>query len=155
MLTLMNILIVVLLLVISACEILRVYTAYRPQSKKRQFEEKIKQVQATIWDLQFKLHKTAEIREDVRKEYDQAQAQLHSLKERKDESKEAKAQTQKEIEFYEGAANRFKAQLENLDIEMHGLTATPENPEGYTGIQQQIESYEELKAMLSNYVRRL
>lgn len=128
----------------------------------RYFVKKYKEVQFTIWDLQFKRYKTKEVREEIRQLMDSRKAAIENLKERvKAEEKEGKIdkedlETMKDdIVRGEKEQEKFQEQLNGLDAEVNGIKPSQDYPGGVTGIEDQLSSLHELREMLKVYMEKL
>lgn len=129
--------------------------------QKKYFRQKAEGVQKMIWDQEFKKLKTLEIREGVRKAYDETMGRLTVLNSRltnapekekgTDEYKrleDEKVRLEKEVEIQ-------KANMRQCDLDITGSKPTNEFPEGGIGIDQNLESLRELKAMIYKYLKTL
>lgn len=111
-----------------------------------------------IWDLSFKTFKTREIREDVRREYDQQKARLSIISEEiknwpSDKSEEDKKKLEDKVVLIERDIARYEQQLKQLDLECEGSKPTNEYPDGVQGISHQIDSLQELRQMLKEWIK--
>lgn len=158
-------LIVILLGIIAISEITRLVLTHKKPSKKEHFLQKLEGTTKMIWDLEFKFFKTKEIREDIRKEYDNARAKLITLEseiERESQTgglKERDLGEFKRLEdkkvLLERDKSRFEAQMKQLDAELYGLKPSAENHDGVQGITMDIDSFRELQGMLKNWIKHL
>lgn len=149
-----------ILAVIACCEIYRTYLGLRSPTKKEHFLGKLRGTRNMIWDLQFKVFKTREIREEVRQEYDYMMSRIATFEDRiknwpEGEDPEEKARLVDQKQIAERDAERFLAQMKQLDIEVEGAKPNAENPDGATGIVQQIDSLKELEGMLRDWIKEL
>ncbi len=156
----MQILIVVLLATIATSEVLRLVLTHRPTTKRSYFKGKLKGVQSMIWDFEFKAHKTREIREDVRQEYDYMLARIGGYNTQiKDWPADKDAADRKRIEdqkvLAERDRDRLLSQIKQLDAEVEGAKPNAENHDGTEGISHQIDSLRELHGMLKNWIKTL
>lgn len=147
-----------LLAVIAVAEVHRTWLSMRPRTKRIHFEERLRGTRATIWDLQFKVFKTREIREDVRKEYDQMKARIEAYDTQlknwpADKTEGDKKNMEDDKARAERDAERFLKQMQMLDLEVEGSKPTAELPDGYAGITQQIDSLREVEKMLQDYLK--
>ena len=113
-----------------------------------------------IWDLEFKAFKTREIREDVRMEYDQSKARLSVVLEQienwpKDRDEEDKKRAEDRATLQKRDVERFEEQMKRLDLEVNGSKPTVDYPDGVQGIEHQIDSLQELKGMLKEWLRNI
>lgn len=130
--------------------------------QKRYFKQKLNGVQKMIWDFQFKRHKTQEIREDVRQEYDRSKAKLEIIQNQIKAQKEKPTMEKGDIArlddnetLLKRDIERYEAQLKQMDLEVFGSKPTNEYPDGVTGINHQLDSLQELKGMLKEYITQL
>ena len=149
--------IMALLLVIAVVEIIRLRLTTRNISKKAHYKQKLRGTERMRWDLEFKVEKTNQIREDVRKKYDYMKSRVatveESLKTEKDKAEKANLEDKKVIATKD--AERLLNQIKALDLEVNGCKPCQQYPDGHTGIVDQIASMRELEGMLSNYIRTL
>ena len=130
--------------------------------KKRYFKKKLQAVQNAIYDLEFKRFKTLEIREGIRKEYDNLRSRQEVLNVQIEKEsaptglRETAIDEFKRLEdqkvILEKDINTKKNQMEGLDAEVNGLAASAENP-ATPGINHQLDAYRELAGMIKEYVR--
>lgn len=153
----MEVLMIGLLAVIAIAEVHRSYLSVRPRSKKAYFKSRLESTTGTIWDLEFKVFKTREIREEIRQSYDQMCSRIQSYDEQiknwpadKPEAERKTIEDQKVLA--ERDAERYVKQMQMLDAEVDGLKPTAENPQGQVGINEQIDSLREVQGMLKDYL---
>ena len=156
----MEILIVGLVAVIAGCEVYRTYLGKHKPSIKDHFKRRLQGTRETIYDLQFKVFKTREIREEIRQEYDMMKSRVESLtKQIAEWPKDAPEGDRKRLEDdkvrAEQSVNRFLAQMKELDLEVEGSKKTNEYPDGVTGVTQNIDSLRELETMIVDYIKTL
>lgn len=156
----MEYIIAVLLGIIAIAETHRTYLSMRPQTRKRHFEDRLRGTRATIWDLQFKVFKTREIREGIRRDYDQMKSRISTMEQQiKDWPADKDVGDRKRIEDdkvrAERDAERYVKQMQMLDVEVEGAKPTAENPQGHTGLTQQIDSLREVEKMVQDYLKDL
>ena len=131
--------------------------------KKRYFKKKLQAVQNAIFDLEFKRFKTLEIREGIRKEYDNLRSRLEVLNTQIEKESAPKGLRETAIDEFKRLEDQKvilekdietkKNQMDNLDAEVNGLAASAENPGGSPGINHQLDAYRELAGMIKEYVR--
>lgn len=125
------------------------------------FKRKLQGVAYAILDHEFKRYKTLEIREEIRQVYDNAKARIALLQNKKEEEakkglpKEDLAKIDDEILLAETERDRLEKQIKGLDKEVYGAKPTAEEPNGYDGIEQTLESFHELEQMLRDYMKNL
>ena len=149
----------ILLGIIALAEITRLVFTHWPVSKKGHFKLKLKGVEKMIYDLEFKMFKTSEIREDVRREYDQSKSRLSIIEEEiknwpADKDQGDKARLEDKVVLLKRDVERFEAQMKQLDLECDGSKPTSEYPDGVEGINHQIDSLQELKLMLQEWIKQ-
>lgn len=147
-----------LLTIIAIAEVLRLILTHKGVSKKGHFKQKLDAVTKMIYDLEFKVFKTKEIREDVRKEYDMMNSRVAALNIQIENFKGNEGD-KKRIEDDKVRAERdlkrFEAQMIGLDKEIFGEKPNAENPDGATGINDQIDSLRELQSMIKSWIKSL
>ena len=141
---------------------------YLTDWKYRYFSRKLRGVQSMIVDLEFKRFKTSEIREEVRQTYDQHKAKLLSIEttitheREKSKTGDVKAmpdgdiaRLDDEVARLKQEIQRYEAQINAMDVDVNGANPTSENPEGFAGINQQLDSLRELEGMVRDYIKNL
>lgn len=156
----MEIIAIALLAVIAVAEVHRTVWGLMPTSKKGFFKAKLKQTRQTIWDLEFKIFKTREIREEIRQQYDQMLSRIDNLKGQianwpADADPAEKARIADQQALAERDAERFVRQMQMLDAEVDGLKPTVDHPNGQIGISEQVDSVREVSSMITDYVKTL
>ena len=154
------IIIIILLALIASCEIMRLVLTHRKTSKKAHFKQKLDGTEKMIWDLEFKVFKTREVREDVRQEYDYMIQRIGNLKNQFENFPATgdlaeKARITDQIILAERDRDRFLEQIKMIDLEIEGSKPTAELPDGASGIVNQIESLRELLTMLKDWIKKL
>jgi chromosome segregation ATPase len=149
-----------LLAVVALCELYRTFLGTLPLTKKAHFKRKLEGARTMVWDLQFKVFKTREIREDVRQEYDFVKSRLQSIEKQIQEwpsegDPEELARVKDSKELAERDLARFQQQMLQLDLEVEGAKPSVDLPNGYEGITMQIDSLRELEGMLKDWIREL
>jgi len=122
------------------------------------FDKKLVGVQYAIWDNEFKRFKTLEIREEIRKEYDNLKSLVLATKDKMNKQGVKKEEVEKMkdiIDKQEVDITRYQEQVKGLDKEVHGAKPTAEEPNGADGIDQTIDSLYELKDMIRDYMIKL
>ena len=129
--------------------------------QKKYFKDKLDGVKKMMWDLEFKRYKIREIREEIRAEYDGLKSKLSVLDEQIKSEKDKPTMEKGEIarlddkkEILEKDIERYKKQMEGLDLEISGSKPTKDVPEGHQGINQQIDAVRELEGMVKDYISR-
>ena len=147
----MTILFFILLGLITTIQLYRAWMVFSPTSKKKHFSDKLKGTQRLRWDLEFKVAKTMQIREDIRKEYDFMNSRIATLEMQLKGNPNDKDKLEDQKTVAEKDRDRLLNQIKALDLEANGCTKSKEYPDGYTGIKQQIESMREVEGMLKNH----
>lgn len=132
------------------------YIKYATNRKYRIFAKKIKDVDATIWDFEFKVAKSRQVREGVRQDRDRAvEAALHVG--RQLEAKPAGVDLKKlesDKAALEDNAKRYEAQMKMVDEQINGVPAKGVDP-GQQGILDTIASLVELREMYKSYLNTI
>lgn len=154
----MELYIVILLAGILTMDGIRFWRTHRHANKRDYFKGRLRATQQLVWDLEFKLFKSREVREEVRRDYDSMVQRVLSFEKtiaewEGDEAERKRVEDQKVLA--ERERDRFLAQLKMLDREMEGAKPSAEDPEGATGIIQQIDSLREVQGMLRDWIRTL
>lgn len=125
-------------------------------TKKKFFKSKITDVDRYIWDLEFKIEKSRQIREGIRLDRNRALesvVQLDTqLKNTTDEKEKEGLEKQKQ-ELVD-KANRYESQMKMIDNEINGGQPTEDNPAGI-GIMEKIKSFIELREMYKDYIKKI
>lgn len=152
--------VLILVSVIAFVELLRLYYLFRPtpRSIRSHFKGKVKAIREMRWDLEFKVFKAREIREQVRDQYDgQSNMKFHITKQLEAMDKNAKEREglEKQLPTIEDNMKRFESQMRMIDTEIEGAAPTEDNPNGQVGIMEQIASLRELETMTEDYIKTL
>lgn len=124
-------------------------------NKKQFFKDKITNVTYNIWDLEFKVAKSRQVREGVRQDRDRAIETVASLEARlKTEKKEEAEKTKAEIAATQDNVKRYEAQMLMIDKQINGFSGT-ENEEPVIGILEQLKSLAELREMYKSHIASL
>lgn len=155
----MEIIAIILLAIIATSEVTRLVLTHKKPSRKEHFRQKLEGTTKMMWDLEFKIYKTQEIREDVRKEYDNTKQRIEVLNTRLKSLPEDKTKWSDEDKRLEDQKalltrdqERYEQQMKNLDIEIEGTKPTNDYPDGVNGIRQQLDSLRELTEMLRDWI---
>lgn len=130
--------------------------------KKTYFQQKLSGVQKAIWDFEFKREKIRMIREEIRQEYDNQKSRLSVLETQIKAQTENSTMEKGEIVrlddrkvLLERDTDRFRKQMEGLDLEISGCKPSEEHRDGVQGINGQIEALRELAEMLKSYIKSI
>ena len=117
--------------------------------KYKLFTRKIRDVQLSIWEQEFKVAKSRQVREGVRQDRDRAvNAVLNLDASVKDKAQEKELAEQKAT--LQDNIKRYEAQMKMIDDQINGVPAKGEDP-GIQGIMENIASLVELKGMFKSY----
>lgn len=155
-----NIVIIVLLFVIATSELARLFLTHRPETRKNHFKKKLEGTKKMIADLEFKIFKTREIREDIRQEYAYMVSRIESIDNQinkfpADGNQDELGRLKDDKVRAERDRDRFVAQMKQLDVEIGGAKPSQDYPDGVEGITQQIDSLQELSSMLKDWIKTL
>ncbi len=129
---------------------------YATNRKYRIFSKKIKDVNVSIWEFEFKIAKSRQVREGVRQDRDNAIESVLQidtrLKVTTDEAEIEKMNKDKAI--YTDNIQRYEAQMKMIDEQIRGVLAKDEDP-GQQGILDTIKSLIELKQMYQSYLKEI
>lgn len=123
--------------------------------KYKYFKKKLRGIECMIADLEFKREKTLMIREEVRREYDNLK-QKRDLIQTKPTSSEADIKTiEDQIVLITRDIDRYEEQMKGMDLDVYGSKPTADYPNGIEGVEHQLNSLQELKFMVINYIKRI
>lgn len=125
-------------------------------TKKRFFKNKVKEVNKYIWDLEFKIEKSRQVREGIRLDRDKAVETVIQLETQLKNTTDSKLKESLEAQKKHNEENipRYEAQMKMIDAEINGGQPTEENPAGI-GIIERIKSFIELREMYKDYAKKL
>lgn len=122
--------------------------------KYRYFRSKVNDVTASIWDLEFKIAKSRQVREGVRQDRDRALEAVNQITLRIEgtKDKDAVKKLEEEKAKFEDNAKRYEAQMRMIDEQVNGVPAEGENP-GQQGLLETLASLTELRSMYRDYAK--
>ncbi len=130
--------------------------------KKAYFKKLLEGVNKMIWDLEFKGFKTKEIRENVRVTYDDCKMKVNLLTTQIEKEETEPTLSSDELgrlkdqkTIYERDMARYLEQMKAMDVDVNGLVPSAESPDGFAGISQQLDSLQELKVMVKDYIKTI
>lgn len=135
--------------------------------KKKYFKEKAANVQKMLWDYEFKKFKSLEIREGVRMDYDGIRARMEILSKQIAEqaampegtpgklTKDEAARLDDQKVIFERDLVRYEAQMKQIDSDVFGVKPSNEAPDGVSGLDDQLDSLQQLKSMIKIYIKTL
>lgn len=143
------------------CELIRLYFSYGNTGKRRHFKNRLAASKQMMWDLEFKIAKTKQMREGIRVEYDAAKSRHFNIEEQFKEEKtsgatipeEQRKQLVDQKTVLERDIPRLEQALLQLDAEIEGVKPSAENPHGSAGVQNQIDQLRELHGMLEDHIK--
>lgn len=121
------------------------------------FKNKIRNVQATIWETEFKISKSRQVREGVRQDRDRAMEALNQIDAQlKGTVIDAarREQGEKDKVVLTENVKRFEAQMKMVDTQINGAVGS-ETQEAVIGLLEQVKSYVELMSMYKAYLREI
>lgn len=126
--------------------------------KYRYFYRKVIDVQNSIFEYEFKVAKSRQVREGIRQDRDRAVEGTQQIKVAIEGAKDQDQKTKLETEYASmvDTVKRFEAQMGMIDAQIQGGEAnrTEVNPAGI-GILEQIKSLTELRLMYQDYLTRI
>lgn len=123
-------------------------------TKKKHFKRKLKNLDKTIWDLEFKKQQAGVLREKIRLDRDNKLNHRNMVEAKLKLEENKNEELEKALTEANDTLTRFEAQLKMIDEQIQGGTPTPEDPSG-EGVMGQIARLHELRIMLTNYIKTL
>lgn len=122
------------------------------------FKSKIKRVTYQIWELEFKISKSRQVREGVRQDRDRAieasQQVTAQVQGATDTTSAEFANLVHMLETSSDNVKRYEAQMKMVDDQINGSNGD-ETHEPIIGIVEQIKSLVELKEMYKQYLKEI
>ena len=151
--------IISLLAVVALSELIRLYLTHRTPGKLDHFKHKLDGTRKMIWDLEFKRFKIREVREEIRREYDNKKQALHASEEAiknfpKEGEKDEKARLEDQVVILKRDIERHEGQLKDVDAQIDGAKPSSDFPEGVMGIGEEIDSMRQIEAMLVEWIEQ-
>ena len=147
-----------LLIVIALIEARRLWLVERKMTHKRHFKLKSEATGKMIWDMEFKVFKSLQVREEIRQEYDMMNSRIEAmtkgLKGFKGKKAE-KASAEDQLALAKRDLARFESQMKQIDIEINGSKPTADLPDGHQGTVTDIDILRELRGQVDSYVKSL
>lgn len=125
--------------------------------KYRFFKAKVGAVTKSIWELEFKIEKSRQIREGTRGDRDRAiEALTRNQAALKDEKlpKEKKEEIEKACEVLADNAKRYEGQMAMIDNEINGIPASADSA-GQQGLLETVRALVELRSLYKEYLKSL
>lgn len=127
--------------------------------KKKFFQEKIESVQKQIWDLEFKVAKSATIREESRQLRDRAVEAKNNIEAQLKKEPNNK-KLEEELALTERTIKSHEAKMQLIDDQVNGRQAQVDKEgnvvdEGQQGILELMASYAELRNLYKDYAKTL
>lgn len=142
-----------LLLVLDLFVVFYLIQALRPETKKSFFKREVSRINRQLWNEEFKVEKSLQIKEGIRQDRDKLLDAKHKI------DAQLKA-TPDDKDLQEQASNiintvkRYELQMNMLDKQINGVPAEGDNP-GEEGANDTISSLAELRRMVKDYVTKL
>lgn len=124
--------------------------------KYRFFKRKVEATQKAIWDLEFTIAKSRQVREGVRQDRDRTIEAISQIETtiKGTEKKEDKEKLEVELKTLQENATRYEAQMKMIDEQIEGGWVTDENPAGI-GIKERMASLASLREMYKDYLSKI
>lgn len=129
---------------------------YLTSAKYRFFKRKLYAVQATMWETEFKIAKSRQVREGVRQDRDRAKEAINQLEAGLASAKDADQREYMQNELFKHKENveRYEKQMKMVDDQINGAVGDAEH-EPVIGLLEQVKSYVELKLMYEQYISEI
>lgn len=121
-----------------------------------------------VADMEFKREKSLVIREGVRQEYDNVKSKLDIINTQLKSFPELKEGEDKKLKWtdeqnrvddervlLEKELSALINQMEGIDLDVNGSRKTNDYPDGYQGLNQQLEALRELLTIVKGYIKTL
>lgn len=122
-------------------------------AKHRFFSRKVKAVTRQMWEYEFKVEKTLQIKEGIRQDRDRLVDARHKAELALNATPNDK-KLEEEFNNLNDTIKRYEAQMVMLDKQILGVEAKGDNP-GEEGINNIISSLAELRRMYKDYLQKL
>ncbi len=124
--------------------------------KKKFFKNKIESVEKAIWDIEFKIAKSRQVREGVRQDRDRSIEAIAKIEAaiKGTEDKDIKKKLEEELAAITSNKSRYESQMQMIDDEINGGKPSEVNPSG-AGLIETIAGYNELRLMIQDYITKL
>lgn len=122
--------------------------------KYRFFKKKVEDVQCAMWELEFKIAKSRQVREGIRMDRDRSIENTKMLEGRIaiEKNEEEKKKQEEQLVVFQENTKRYEAQMKMIDDQITGIKAEGNNP-GQQGLLETLASYAELKNMYKSYIK--
>lgn len=142
-----------LLLVLDLFAVFYVVQALLPETKKSFFKRELNRVNRQIWDAEFKVEKTLQIKEGIRQDRDKLNDAKFQIEAKLKDTPDDK-ELLKQFGDLVDTIKRYELQMNMLDKQISGVRAEGDNP-GEEGINDTISSLAELRAMYKDYLTKI
>ena len=126
--------------------------------KYRFFYTKFRNVQKSMWELDFKIAKARGLREGIRQDRDRAIEASGNIDNRLKSGEtldaDTSAQLLKQKDDLLDSVKRYEAQMKMIDNQINGVPAEGENP-GENGHMDTLGSLAELRVMYKDYLNQI
>lgn len=124
--------------------------------KYKLFAKKIRDVQNSMWELEFKIHKARQMREDSRLRRDRAVESVHQINKEltgvTDKDKIQQLTTEKAGQ--EALVKSYESQMRMIDEQIQGVEGTDETP-AQVGLNETLKGLAELRQMYKEYIKTI
>jgi len=129
---------------------------YAFNRKYRFFYDKYTKVEKSIWEHDFKILKSRQIREGVRQDRDREVENRNILETKlpKETDEKVKESLAEQLKVSTEKITRYEAQMKMVDAQINGVKPNDDNT-GVVGVLETIESLSELRKMYREYFRNL
>jgi hypothetical protein len=128
---------------------------YITNKKYRFFCSKIKAVQRSIWELEFKIMKKREEREGFRLLRDRAVENKNQVEIKlKGADEKNKADLENQVKVNQQNIDKYEDALKVIDSEINGIPAT-EDREAVAGLLEMLEKYSSLRNLYKDYLKQI
>ena len=116
--------------------------------KKKYFNQMLKDLANVIYQQEFQRWKALAVREQLRREYDQANDAFARISAHPDQEA-----VKTEKDQIETRLNQIKGQMDDMDLRINGTTPNETHPEGVIGLTQKLESSVEMREYIRAFVK--
>lgn len=134
----------------------------KPLTEKQYCEKKLVGFQYGLYDIYFKMFKVKVRREETRQNYDGSKSKLEALNTQIKTQKEKPTMPQGDIARLDDDKVRLEKDIQDLehnlkvwDEVLGGAKPSAENPEGLSGLQQEIDNARDTIEIMKLYIKQL
>lgn len=121
------------------------------------FKKKISDVTKSIWEIEFKINKSRQMRESIRQDRDKMVEyvmQVETAIKGSENDPEAIERYTKELEGAKSNIGKYEGQMKMLDDQIVGIPANGEDP-GENGLSDTVKGLLELRLMYREYIKSM